>query len=171
MHKDYLLGGSYHGNDSLFLLNCYRVRWQVEVKCLFSNIMSLVGPVWADFGMHNVTNDVTMLHFIEEGKDIFYVATYNKYGLEMHGEYKVYLAKLPYVNAPYYPKLIVFSLRWSGMIDELAIQPDQFFVFTLLCKGGFNLMVFNKFGEALTIYENYSTYMLWNASCHIREEP
>ncbi|GKB11559.1 hypothetical protein Tco_0845482 [Tanacetum coccineum] len=47
--------------------------------------MSLVGPVWADFMMHNVTNDVMMLHFVEEGNDIFYVSTYNKYGLETHG--------------------------------------------------------------------------------------
>nr|GEY25289.1 hypothetical protein [Tanacetum cinerariifolium] len=179
LHKDYLLRGSYDGNDSFFLLNCYGVRWQVEVKCLFSNIMSLVGPVWANFVMHNFTNDVTMLHFIEEGKDIFSVATYNKYGLEMHGytqkshmfwrcfflvtvgsrraqtwplqfepnayptlksdtvalfvndkEYKMYLAKLPSVNAPYCPKLIIFGPGWSGMMDELAIQPDQFFAFT-----------------------------------------
>nr|GFA68018.1 hypothetical protein [Tanacetum cinerariifolium] len=85
LHKDYLLGGSYHGNDSILLQNCYGVRWQVEVKCLFSNMMSLVGPVWEDFVMHNITNNATMLHFIEEGKGIFYVATYNKYGLEMHG--------------------------------------------------------------------------------------
>nr|GEX20910.1 hypothetical protein [Tanacetum cinerariifolium] len=137
-----------------------------------------LGPVWADSVMHNVTNDVTMLHFIEEGKDIFYVATYNKYGLEMHGytqkshmfwrcfftvtsrqaqtlplqfepnaypitksdmmalfinyrKYKVYLAKLPSVNAPYCPELIVFGPGWSGMMDELAIQPDLFFAFTL----------------------------------------
>nr|GEY25217.1 hypothetical protein [Tanacetum cinerariifolium] len=46
-------------------------------------------------------------------------------------EYKVYLAKLPYVNAPNCPELIVFGLGWSGMMDELAIQPDQFFAFTL----------------------------------------
>ncbi|GJR14442.1 hypothetical protein Tco_0797094 [Tanacetum coccineum] len=66
-------------------------------------------------------------------------------------EYKVYLAKLPSVNASYCPELIVFGPGWSGMMDELAIQPDQFFAFTLVCKGGFNLTVFNKFSEALTI--------------------
>nr|GEU28713.1 hypothetical protein [Tanacetum cinerariifolium] len=54
-------------------------------ECLFSNTMSLVGPVWANIVMHNVTNDVTMLHFVEEGNDIFYVSTYNKYGLKTHG--------------------------------------------------------------------------------------
>ncbi|GJZ96552.1 hypothetical protein Tco_0668886 [Tanacetum coccineum] len=59
LHQGYLLGGSYHGHDLIFLLNCYEVRWQVE--------------------------DVKCLHFIEEGEDMFYVATYNKYGLEMHG--------------------------------------------------------------------------------------
>ncbi|GKD84461.1 hypothetical protein Tco_1355615, partial [Tanacetum coccineum] len=165
LHKDYLLGGSYYGNDSLFLLNCYGVRWQVEVKCLFPNIMSLVGPVWADFVMHNVTNDVTMLHFIEE------VTAESRRAQTLPLEYKVYLAKLPSVNAMYCLKLIVFGLGWSGMIDELSIQPDQFFAFTLVCKGGFNLTVFNKFGEALTVCENYATYMLRNASCHIGEEP
>nr|GEX60079.1 hypothetical protein [Tanacetum cinerariifolium] len=194
LHKDYLLGASYHGNDSLFLLNCYGVRWQVEVKCLFSNIMSLVGPVWAEFVMHNITNDITMLHFIKEVKDIFYVATYNKCGLETlplqfepnayptpksntvalfvnDKEYKVYLAKLPSVNALYCLELIVFCAGWSSMMDELAIQPDQFFAFTLVCKGGFNLTVFNKFREALTVCENHATYVLQNASCHIEEEP
>ncbi|GJU95153.1 hypothetical protein Tco_1319909 [Tanacetum coccineum] len=130
LHKDYLLGGSYHGNDSIFLLKCYGVWWQVEVKCLFMNTMSLVGPIWADFVMHNVTNDVTMLHFVEEGKDIFYVSTYNKYELETH-----------------------------GMMDELAINSDQFFLFTLVwCRG--------ELGEALTACENYATYVLQNASCH-----
>nr|GFD28672.1 hypothetical protein [Tanacetum cinerariifolium] len=86
-------------------------------------------------------------------------------------EYKVYLAKLPYVNAPYCPELIVFGPGWSGMMDELAIQPDQFFAFTLVCKGGFNLMVFNMFEEDLTVCENYATYMLRNAFCDIGEEP
>ncbi|GJZ52852.1 hypothetical protein Tco_0607737 [Tanacetum coccineum] len=47
--------------------------------------MSVVGPVWSDFVSKNITKDVKCLHFIEEGEDMFYVATYNKYGLEMHG--------------------------------------------------------------------------------------
>ncbi|GKD04347.1 hypothetical protein Tco_1179321 [Tanacetum coccineum] len=185
LHKDYLLGGSYHGNDSVFLLNCYGVRWQVEVKCLFSNMMSLVGLVWADFLMHNVTNDVTMLYFIEEvesrrAQTLPFQFEPNAYPTPKSDtvalfindrEYKVYLAKLSSVNALYCPELIIFGPGWSGMMDELAIQPDQFFAFTLVCKGGFNLTVFNKFKEALTVCENYATYMLRNASCHIGEEP
>ncbi|GJZ05282.1 hypothetical protein Tco_0538557 [Tanacetum coccineum] len=47
--------------------------------------MSVVGPVWSDFVSKNITQDVKCLHFIEEGEDMFYVAMYDKYGLEMHG--------------------------------------------------------------------------------------
>nr|GEW57206.1 hypothetical protein [Tanacetum cinerariifolium] len=68
-------------------------------------------------------------------------------------------------------ELIDFSPSWSGMMDELAIQPDQFFMFTLVCRGEFNLTVINKYREALTACENYETYVLRNASCHIGEEP
>ncbi|GKB74309.1 hypothetical protein Tco_0935721 [Tanacetum coccineum] len=157
LHKDYLLGGSYHENDSIFLLNCYGVRWQVEVKCLFSNMMSHVGPVWADFVMHNVTNDVIMLHFIKDVTVGSHQAQTLPLQFESNAyptpksdtvalfvndrEYKVYLAKLPSVNAPYCSEFIVFGPGWSSMMDELAIQPDQFFAFTL------------------------------NISCHIGEEP
>ncbi|GJS42285.1 hypothetical protein Tco_0567328 [Tanacetum coccineum] len=45
LHQGYLLGGSYHGHDSIFLLNCYGVRWQVEVKQKYANAMSVVRPV------------------------------------------------------------------------------------------------------------------------------
>ncbi|GKB23017.1 hypothetical protein Tco_0862418 [Tanacetum coccineum] len=85
LHQGYLLGGPYHGHDSVFLLNCYGVRWQVEVKQTYANAMSVVGPIWSDFMSKNITQDVKCLHFIKEGEDMFYVATYNKYGLEMHG--------------------------------------------------------------------------------------
>ncbi|GKC52714.1 hypothetical protein Tco_1075459 [Tanacetum coccineum] len=81
----YLLGGSYHGHDSIFLLNRYGVRWQVEAKQTYANAMSVVGPVWSDFVCKNITQDVKCLHFIEEGEEIFYVTMYNKYRLEMHG--------------------------------------------------------------------------------------
>nr|GEU37003.1 hypothetical protein [Tanacetum cinerariifolium] len=47
--------------------------------------MSVVGPVWSDFMSKNINQDVKGLYFIKEGEDMFYVATYKKYGLEMHG--------------------------------------------------------------------------------------
>ncbi|GJW32690.1 hypothetical protein Tco_0052722 [Tanacetum coccineum] len=49
LHQGYLLGGSYHGHDSIFLLNNHGVQWQVEVKQTYVNAMSVVGPVWSDF--------------------------------------------------------------------------------------------------------------------------
>ncbi|GJV73320.1 reverse transcriptase domain-containing protein [Tanacetum coccineum] len=166
LHKDYFLGGSYHGNDSIFLLKCYGVRWQVEVKCLFPNTLFIMGPVWADFVIQNITNNVTMLHFVKEVTASSRRAqtlplqfepkaypTPKSYTVDLFvndRRFKVYLAKLPSVNASYFLELIVFGLGWSGMMDELAIQPDQFFAFTLVCKGGFHLTVFNKIREALT---------------------
>nr|GEV58569.1 putative reverse transcriptase domain, ribonuclease H-like domain, aspartic peptidase domain protein [Tanacetum cinerariifolium] len=102
LHKDYLLGGSYHGNDLLFLLNCCGVRWKVETL-----------PLQFEPNAYPTLKSGTMALFINDR------------------EYKVYLAKLPSLNAPYCPELIV---GWSGMMDELAIQPDQFFAFTLCCQ-------------------------------------
>ncbi|GJQ90697.1 hypothetical protein Tco_0001836 [Tanacetum coccineum] len=121
LHKDYLLGGSYHRNDSLFLLNCYGVRWQVE------NL-----PLQFEPNAYPTPKSDTVALFVNDR------------------EYKVYLAKLPSVNAPYCSELIVFG---PGLSEW------------------FNLTVFNKFGEALMVYENYATYVLRNASCHIGEEP
>nr|GFA46566.1 hypothetical protein [Tanacetum cinerariifolium] len=66
LHKGYSLGGSYHGHDSIFLLNFYGVRWQVEVKQTYPNVMFVVGPVWSDFMSKNITQDVKCLYFIEE---------------------------------------------------------------------------------------------------------
>ncbi|GJX99338.1 hypothetical protein Tco_0356357 [Tanacetum coccineum] len=70
LHQGYLLGGSYHRHDLIFLLNCYEVRWQVEVKQTYVNATSVVRPVWSDFVSKNITQDVKCLHFIEEGEDI-----------------------------------------------------------------------------------------------------
>jgi hypothetical protein len=43
------------------------------------------GARWNDFAMHNITcSDVAYLHFIEEGEDVFYVATYNENWEEFH---------------------------------------------------------------------------------------
>ncbi|GKD94437.1 putative RNA-directed DNA polymerase [Tanacetum coccineum] len=80
----------------------------------------------------------------------------NVTNLHLDREYKVFLAKLQYVNAQNCPELNIYGPGWWGMMDEFDIKPDQFFVFTLACRGEFNLTVFNKLGEALTDCENYA---------------
>nr|GEY57386.1 hypothetical protein [Tanacetum cinerariifolium] len=141
----YLLGGSYHGHDSIVLLNCYGVRRQVEVKQTYANAMFVVRPVWSDFVSKNITQDVECLHFIEEGEDMFYVATYNKYRFEMHG---------------YRQKILCFGGAYS-MLQTDPVEP----------RGKFSLTVFNNAGEALTACKNYTSYVLRNSNCHIRQEP
>ncbi|GKA69503.1 hypothetical protein Tco_0775567, partial [Tanacetum coccineum] len=84
MHKDYLLRGSYHGNNSIFILNYHGVRWQVQLGRVGPDRVAVIGLAWSDFMRRNVDQDVMLLHFVEEGHDTFYVATYNKYGLENH---------------------------------------------------------------------------------------
>ncbi|GKC71532.1 hypothetical protein Tco_1117415 [Tanacetum coccineum] len=83
-HKDYLLRGPYHGNNSIFLLNCHGVRWQVQLGRVGPDRVAVIRPAWSKFMRRNVDQDVRLLHFVEEGHDTFYVATYNKYGLENH---------------------------------------------------------------------------------------
>nr|GEU41969.1 hypothetical protein [Tanacetum cinerariifolium] len=146
LHQGYLLGGSYHGHDSIFLLNCYGVRWLVEVKQTYANAMSIFGPVRSDF-MN------TMDLFIK-----------NK-------ECKVFIGKIPSVNHLKTFKLDFYGPAWWSMMDELAIRPGQYFTLTLVCKGKFSLTVFNNAGQALTACENYASYMLWDSNFHIGQEP
>ncbi|GJX77673.1 hypothetical protein Tco_0324484 [Tanacetum coccineum] len=83
-HKDYLLRGPYHGNNSIFLLSCHGVRWQVQLGRVGPDRVAVIRPAWSKFMRRNVDQDVRFLHFVEEGHDTLYVATYNKYGLENH---------------------------------------------------------------------------------------
>ncbi|GJS03610.1 hypothetical protein Tco_0320118 [Tanacetum coccineum] len=71
MHKDYLLRGSYHGNNLIFLLNCHGVRWQVQLGRVVPYRVVVIGAGWSDFVCRNVDQDVRFLHFVEEGHDIY----------------------------------------------------------------------------------------------------
>jgi hypothetical protein len=80
-----VLGGSYHGNHYIYLVNYAGTRWRVSVRRVSELVCVVEGVRWNDFAMHNITcSDVAYLHFIEEGEDVFYVATYNEYGEEFH---------------------------------------------------------------------------------------
>nr|GEU63962.1 hypothetical protein [Tanacetum cinerariifolium] len=76
LHQGYLLGGSYHGHESIFLLNCYGVRWQVEVKQTYVNAMSVVRHVWSEFTLplvfvpkvYSTSQSDTVDLFIKDGE-------------------------------------------------------------------------------------------------------
>lgn len=86
-----------------------------------------------------------------------------------HKVYKV-LVKGPSAINPNNQELVVCGSDWRNMMDDLAFQPGQLFVFTLVRKGVFSLTVFNDAGMALMYCETYATYVLRNALCHVGEE-
>ncbi|GJY13969.1 hypothetical protein Tco_0383278 [Tanacetum coccineum] len=141
LRKDYLLGGLYHGNDSIFLLNCYGVRWQVEVKCLFSNMISLVGPIWADFVMHNVT----MLHFIKEYYDVERMGWFcNWWWHTTHADkrisfYKKLTPEVLKMGRIKVPKEFVVSHKLHGYSSAVVSRCHKKIVFKLRKKAVFKM--------------------------------
>nr|GEW20531.1 hypothetical protein [Tanacetum cinerariifolium] len=156
-----MVRGSYHRHDSIFLLNCYGVRWQVEVKQTYANAMSVVEPVWPDFTLplvfvpkvYSTSQSDTVDLFINDIKC------------------KVFIGKIPSVNRQKNFKLSFYGPDWWSMMDELAIRPGRYFALTLACKGKFSLTVFNNAEEALKACENYASYVLRNSNFHIGQEP
>nr|GEW73031.1 hypothetical protein [Tanacetum cinerariifolium] len=169
LHRGYLLAGSFHGHDLIFLLNCYGVRWQVEVKQTYANAMSVVGPVWSDFV--NISRRAQTLPLVFVPK-VYFTSQSDTVDLFVKDmECEVFIGKIPYVNRPMTFKLAFYGPDWWSMMDELAIQPGQYFALTLLYRGKFSLTIFNNAREALTACGNYAYYMLRNSNCHIGQEP
>nr|GEZ84673.1 hypothetical protein [Tanacetum cinerariifolium] len=167
LHQGYLLGGSYHGHDSIFLLNCYGVRWQVEVKQTYANVMSVVGPVWSDFMNKKVLcsgGAYSMLQTDPVEPDTVDLFIKDR-------ECEEFIGKIPSVNHLKTFKFAFYGPDWWSMMDELAIRLGQYFALTLVCRGKFSLTIFNNAGEALTACENYASYVLRNSNCHIEQEP
>ncbi|GKC78918.1 hypothetical protein Tco_1129692 [Tanacetum coccineum] len=101
-----------------------------------------------------------LLHFVEEGHDMFYVATYNKYGLENHA-YKetslmfwrcllrvtksmkqnmaLQLEKRVYPPSGSQTVDLLYGDEWRNMMEELDFQPGHLFAFTLLRRRCFIL--------------------------------
>ncbi|GJY63759.1 hypothetical protein Tco_0465219 [Tanacetum coccineum] len=71
MHKDYLLRGSYHRNNLIFILNCHGIRWQVQLRRVGPDRVAIIGPAWSYFMCRNVDKDVRLLHSVEEGHDTY----------------------------------------------------------------------------------------------------
>nr|GEU45465.1 hypothetical protein [Tanacetum cinerariifolium] len=184
MHQGYLLGRSYHGYDSISLLNCYGVRWQVEVKQTCANAMFVVRPIWSDFVnkkvlcfgrcLLNVTDrsrraQTLQLVFVPKVYSTSQSDTTDLFIKDK--ECEVFIGKISSVNRPKTFNLAFFGPDWWSMMDELAIRPGQYFALTLVCRGKFSIMVFNNAGEALTACENYASYVLRNLNYHIGQEP
>ncbi|GKD96197.1 hypothetical protein Tco_1380094 [Tanacetum coccineum] len=64
------------------------------------------------------------------------------------------------MNRPKMFKLAFYGPDWWSVMDELAIQPGQYFALTLVRIGKFRLMA----------CENYASYVLQNSNCHIGQE-
>nr|GEY13822.1 hypothetical protein [Tanacetum cinerariifolium] len=157
--------------------------------------VAIIGPAWSDIVRRNVDQDVKLLHFVEEGHDTFYVATYNKYGLENHAyketkkrvyppsgsqtvdlvlnhmKYKVLVGNVPHKNSQNIFEMYLYGDEWWKMMKELDFQPGHLFAFTLLRRGLFYLTVFNESGEAVMSSETYLSYVLRNAFFYLGRKP
>ncbi|GKB09730.1 hypothetical protein Tco_0838042 [Tanacetum coccineum] len=139
MHKDYLLRGSYHGNNSIFILNCHGVRWQVQLGRVGPDRVAVIRPAWSDFVRRNVDQDARGLFHLtvynESGEAITESETYSSYVLR---NAFFYLGRKPAVipldilkmyKLYGYASAIVtnrdaqyeFELRWGKVSNSLEI--------------------------------------------------
>ncbi|GKD71358.1 hypothetical protein Tco_1325448, partial [Tanacetum coccineum] len=184
LHQGYLLGGSYHRNDSIFLLNYYGVRWQVEragtcsmsqrttnkdLRCFVTDKKVLCfGGAYSMLQTDPVAQTLPLV-FVPKVYSTSQSDTVDLFIKDR--ECEVFIGKIPSMNRPKTFKLAFYGPDWWSMMDELAIRPGQYFALTLVRGGKFSLTVFNTKGEALTACENYVSYMLQNSNCHIEQEP
>nr|GEV91384.1 hypothetical protein [Tanacetum cinerariifolium] len=133
MHKDYLLRGSYHGNNSIFILNCHGVRWQVQLRRVGPDKVAVIRPAWSNFVRRNVGQDVRLLYFVKEGHDTFYVATYNKYGLEtMLTKKQVLSFGVVYLEKRVYPPsgsqtvdLVLNNRKYKVLVGNVPLENSR----------------------------------------------
>nr|GFB04025.1 hypothetical protein [Tanacetum cinerariifolium] len=107
--------------------------------------------------------DVRLLHFVEEGHNTFYVATYNKYGIENHVYKETSLmfwrCLLRVTKSPLDFRICHYNWR-----KECTLHPGH-------KRGLFHIMVFNESGEAVTASETYSSYVLRNTFFYLGRKP
>ncbi|GJX45726.1 DNA-binding pseudobarrel domain-containing protein [Tanacetum coccineum] len=173
LHKRYVLRGSHHGNNYVFLINCQGVKWKVHLNERSSNVWALVGDRWEHFVKQNIDDRVQFIHFIEEGEDIFYVTTYDQAGLENHGynprSQMVWRCLQTFRNVSPATAIGIYeeNARSQG---ELKVKAGKLFVITAVAKEDFNVMFFHDDGSALTAVETYTTVVSMNALCHVGDE-
>ena len=69
----------------LYLISVRRYIYPVSITLTKQGKWVLQGATWKDFAYDNITPSVSMLHFIQEGDNNFYVTGYDKYGNEAAG--------------------------------------------------------------------------------------
>nr|GEU38584.1 hypothetical protein [Tanacetum cinerariifolium] len=129
-------------HDSIFLLNCYGVRWKVEVKQTYATAMSVGGPVWSNFVNRSRRAQTLPLVFMPKVYSTSQSDTVDLFIKDK--ECEVFISKMPSMNRSKTFKLAFYGPDWWSMMDKLAIRPA--------C-------------------ENYTSYVLRNLNCHIRQEP
>lgn len=75
----------YNGNEDIYIVSSEGYRYKVKLNIPRNGPWFLDGKRWTDFCNQNLTEDVEMLHFVEEGDDCFYVTGYNSDGKEVGG--------------------------------------------------------------------------------------
>nr|GEY01404.1 hypothetical protein [Tanacetum cinerariifolium] len=122
MHKDYLLRGSYHGTNSIFLLNCHGVRWQVQLGRVGPYKVPVIRPAWSDFVRRNVDQDIRGLFHLtvvnESGEAVTTSETYSSYVLR---NALFYLGRKPAAIVTNRDTQYEFELRWGKVSNSLEI--------------------------------------------------
>lgn len=75
----------YHGKREIYITSAKRVRFRVQIDTETNGPIVLTGETWRRFALENLSLDVRMLHFIEEGDDCFFVTGYTQDGAEFGG--------------------------------------------------------------------------------------
>ena len=76
---------AYTGKKDLYLISTGRVRTKVKYVKPLCGPFTLKGYKWTAFAKENFNKRVSLLHFIQEGDDTWYVTGYESNGHEFGG--------------------------------------------------------------------------------------
>nr|GEW25242.1 RNA-directed DNA polymerase, eukaryota, reverse transcriptase zinc-binding domain protein [Tanacetum cinerariifolium] len=69
----------------IYIISSKGYRYKIELVTPDKGLWYLTGPRWTGFCNRSVNVDVSLMHFVEEGDDCFYVTGHNRDGIEVGG--------------------------------------------------------------------------------------
>ncbi|GKC59673.1 hypothetical protein Tco_1087271 [Tanacetum coccineum] len=140
-------------NHEIYIVSSEGYRYKVKLVNPDEGCWYLTGGRWTEFCNRSLNVDASLLHFVEEGDDFFYVTGYNRDGIEFGGygvnrsTFSRFMTRvLPYPHIPH--TLPAGFLPNLDDVDEIEICVNGVSVMFDFClKRKYS---FNNNGSALT---------------------
>ncbi|GKB08312.1 hypothetical protein Tco_0836596 [Tanacetum coccineum] len=128
-HKDYLLRGPYHGNNSIFLLSCHGVRWQVQLGRVGPDRVAVIRPAWSKFMRRNVDQDNLPLQL---EKRVYPPSGSQTVDLVLnHRKYKILVGNVPLENSQSILEIGLFHLMVFNESGEAVTASETYSSYVL----------------------------------------